>query len=217
MTISFPLSLASFFDDLPMSILQFELGENVESAGETGKGEILASTKGSRLWFGAVSIVPDSPRQLDKIIAKINTIREAGATFMVGDPIHEHLENDLGGIVARANTVTVHSVALNNKEMILSGMPDGFSLEIGDQFSVAHSNGSFSYYSVQREAIFDTNSLSELVEVRPHISANVAAGASVQFFKPALKATYVPGSYSGGERRAAIANGVSFSWSQTLK
>lgn len=218
MAITFPLSLSDFFDGLRLTQMDFDLGEALQHSGQTGNGEILPASAGTRLWEGAVHVAPETARQLDKVINKIDLLRDANGSFMIGDDTHTTLENDPDGVVAQANTVTVQSVSANLKELSIQGMPGGFQLEDGDQFSIDHGDGTFSYYRIAAPVAFDAGFTPPRasIELRPHLSIKVAAGMSVALYKPALKANYLPQSYSGGTRKPNIADGVSFRWRQTL-
>ena len=218
MAISFPLDLDGFFDSLKVTTLSFMPGEALEHSGETGGGEVLTADVGYPYWSGAVHIAPNDARELDKVISKITLLRSAGGSFMIGDPRHATLENDLDGSIAQANPCTVQFANTNLREVSVEGMPGGFRLEEGDHFSIDHVDGTFSYYQAVESAPFDSlyDPPRVTIEVRPELSIKVAPGMAVQVYKPALKAVYVPGSYAGGARTPSIADGVSFRWRQTL-
>lgn len=218
MAISFPLSLASFFEGLRLTQQSFMLGEAMSRTGETGAGELLTSGSGTRLWQGSLNIAPSPARDLEEVIADIDLLREPGASFLVGDMTHQTLRNDPTGAIADANPCVVVNASANEKELTIEGMPAGFVLAKGDHFSVPHVDGTRSYYRCAQSATFDGGFTPPRVtiEVRPHLSAKVIAARPIEFHKPALKAVYVPNSFRGGERVPGIAKGVTLNWRQTL-
>ncbi|MFY0681885.1 MAG: hypothetical protein JXR13_15050 [Thalassovita sp.] len=219
MAISFPLSLDDFFDGLRVTQLKFELGENMEMTGATGRGEILTAATGGRLWHGVIHIATATASELDQVISKIDLLREPGGSFMIGDIAHRALAADPSGAMALSGAATVSTIDPNNVELRLAGDLPGLEIGAGDQFSIDHGDGSFSYYRVVVGGAFEAAGPMQTppLEVRPAIAEVVATGMPVTLYRPALKAVYVPESYKGGIRLpGGRAQGVTFAWMQTL-
>lgn len=215
MAISFPLPLADFFSGLSPTSISFELGENVEGGDQTGKGEILTYAVGERLWGGTIHIAADTPRKQEKVKAKLDLLRNAGGSFLVGHPDFKFPESDPNGSILGAANITVQSIDANNREMVLAGAPAGYTLTEGDHLSIEH-GGTHSYYRIVTGGQFTGSpTATPQIEVQPFIHGLVAAGMTVKVVRPVLKAVYVPGSYKPGARVPGITQGVTFRWRQT--
>lgn len=222
MTVQFPLALEDFFDGLRLSFLRFELSENMENS-ETAGGEILPSATGPRLWEGEVQISPKTIFDFDRVISKIDLLRQPGRSFFIGDPLRAYGELDPDGAILGANTVTVQSVGANNRELRLQGGPDDLVISDGDHLSIASGSNPVvhDYFRVVTGGTFNdayAPPRTDLVEVQPFLPPGLVVGTQVRLKRPFLKAVYVPGSYQGGARRPGIKPApVKFGWRQTLR
>ena len=222
MALTFPLSLADFFDQVRFTALEFQLSDALEIS-ETGAGEILTARNGQRLWGGTVSIVQNRYRDQEVIQSKLDVLRNSGASFLIGDRFAQYPKADPDGSILGATAVTVHSIEANNRELKLQGAPDGYTVSAGDHISITYGSSpvKYAYFRVVTGSSFsDATSPTRtgLIEVQPFISSSISAGASVQLVKPCLKAVYVPGSITGGSRSSLNIEGpIQFSWRQSLR
>lgn len=82
---TFPLSLAQFFDLLPIGSVRFEPTENLEIS-ETNDGVQLVADIGVALWQGTFILSDVMHEEALEIAPLINLLRRAGVSFLVTDP-----------------------------------------------------------------------------------------------------------------------------------
>lgn len=215
MSLTFPLSLGDFFSGLKIKIVSFDLSESLVS-NETGGGEILRSNVGPRLWEGVVSIVPAKHRDQAAIVAKINTLRQAGREFYIYDPTLAAPRYDPDGAMLGVATPTVSAVSADNRNLSIDGLPVGYEISAGDMVSFTYGgrNGLHQFVS---GGVADVTGATPPMEVSSHIRPIVPVGKAVRFINPICRAVLVPGSVKTGMKSGLHTDGISFSWRQTLR
>ncbi len=221
MAYSFPIALDQFFDGLPIRSQVFELSEALETS-ETGGGEVLTANYGPRLWEGTVSLITQTHQQAEQAAARVELLREAGASFFVYDFALPGPAQDPSGATLGAATPTILDVAANNKELKLAGLPAGYKITTGDRLAFSYSTGPVRYalHKVMTDRTAGAGvpaGTTNWIEVRPHIRPGAANGATVQLHKPFCKAVIVPGSVRPGTKQGRTTGGVTFRWRQTLR
>lgn len=218
MPLTFPLSLADFFGDLRVQSITFDLPESMVATGVTGSGDILTADLGSRLWSGEVQLGPMYYDEAEEVSAKLSTLRQAGRSFFVYNMAKPGPRMDREGAILGAATPQIKSVASNNRELTLKGLPVGYVLSPGDYIGFTYGS------SPTRYALHDlvtggaANGSGEVtVEVSSFIRAGAAANAAVTLIKPYCKAVLVPGSISRGQAAGQFITGIKFGWRQTLR
>lgn len=219
MPLSFPLSLAEFFDhgDMIVQFGGFHLGEAMEFA-ETGNGEVLTSARGERLWEGTIRTPTIKARRQARLRAVLNALRQPGATFLVTDTEMRFPAADPQGAILAAASPVVAQVYPDRSQLSIGGLPAQYKVTAGDHISVAFGVGGArrAYFEVVQGATV-AGGVAGPLTVSPWVPIAVQAGNAAQLLNPALKAKYRPGSYSGSDRQPGrVATGLSFSWLQTL-
>lgn len=207
MALTFPLSLAAFFNDLAVVGFTFSLTESYEVS-ETGGGEILRMDYGPRLWQGNVTLNTRPHVDAERINARVEALFDARASFLVVPP---HMQTSL------ANAVL--SDQRNGRELRLSGLAAGQKIERGQFLSFTYGSNPTRYalHRAIEVGTADGTGLTGWFEVSPAIRAGATNGATVTLSKPVCKAIALPGSYNPPSLRPGIASGASFSWRQTLR
>lgn len=220
MALSYPLSLANFFDILDVSTERFSLGES-RQFNVSGGGQILDSNLGARLWTGEVSLVPDKHQEVTNVEARIEILLNPGTSFLAYDKRCTWPKADPTGVLLGAATPTLGAVNANNVDVTIAGLPVGYVFTRGDMFS-------FSYLSSPtRRALHRVVQLPTAVadaagnltmEVTPPIRAGYTLGAAIALNKPLMKAKIIPGSYKPSTGSPGkLSGGVNFQFTQTLK
>ena len=218
MALTFPLPLATFFDGLPITQGQPDLGEALEYS-QTGAGEILTADLGPRLWKADFQIAAKYYAEIEQIKAKLNTLRYAGRSLLVHSfPLKAPQYDPTGTILGAAN-VTLASVLSNNRDISLNGLPVGYKLTPGDFLSFQYGSNPVRYalHQVVVGGTAGAGGALNGLEVVPHVRPGYAAGAAVTLIKPVYKAVIVPGSVDAGISGSMITDGVKFSLIQTLR
>jgi len=216
----FPLALDDFFGGLPLVVLGFDLGESTRIS-QTGGGEILtAEGPAPRLWRGSVSTRTHRHAVQRKLEAKARVLRQAGASFFVGDPTAAYPAADPMGSIHGSATPIIHTLDADNKRMRIGGLPSNYVLTIGDQlsFSYGSSPARYALHEVVTDQVTASSAgLTPLFEVSPFIRPGAITGLAVTLIRPVCKAVMVPGEFRAGERRPYLTTGFSFSFRQTLR
>lgn len=213
-SLTFPLSLATFWNVLRLEQVSFNLGEAIQM-NQTRGGEIVTAKLGNRLWSGTASLVPSATGAGDAVRALMDLIAQPGASFHAYDPRRIRPQAGWG---QGANTVTVHSVATDRREITIAGNLLGNEIRAGDHLSIIYGVGRLYYGRVVRGASFVAGTpVTAQIEVVPVLPIEVTVDDVVRLSFPYLKAVYVPGSFSGGERLAGFDAGYSFRFMQTLR
>lgn len=220
MAYTFPLTLAQFFDGLPIESAMFDLGEALEM-GETGGGEILTADVGARLWKCDVEIALQPYFTAEQIKAKINLLRYAGRSLIVHPipmvaPQYDPTGSILGG---GASAVSLIAVNANNREIKLGGLPVGYQLTIGDKLSFQYGSNPVRYalHEVASNGVADGTGATGWFELTSFIRPGYALLSNVKLIKPEMKAVLIPGSFSAGKSGGQVTQGMKFSLVQTLR
>jgi hypothetical protein len=216
--VTFPLSLADFFDLLPIRSVAVECPENSVTS-ITGAGEVIRATLAPQLWRGSIEIAPGYHGEAARIAALLDLLQRPGASFLAYDPRLKFPQADATGATLGAATVQINSVNADNRRLSLKGLPASYALTRGDYLAFTY--GSPAKYALHRvvaaTVAADSGGVTAEFEITPLIRAGAAVNDAVALAKPACKAVLLPGSLSTGAGQRRITSGASFQWVQTLK
>ncbi len=215
--LTFPLSLAQFFDLLPVESLTFEPYEAVE-LDETAGGEILKADLGAALWQGQLDLSAMSWDEAIDIEPLLNILRRPGASFFVADPRRPWPRLDPLGTTLGAANVQIGSLGASARELGFKGLPAGYVLSRGDRFSFAYGAGPTRYalHELVAGVVANGAGTTGLVEVSPPLRPGAAVNAAVQLVWPRCKAVLRGGARSGTSQDV-ITQDASMSWVQSLR
>ena len=216
MALSFPLSLPEFFDSLPVSRVTFRVGRSVTFS-ETGAGERIAHSRGSRLWGGQIVLDKDTHAVWAAIEARLALLEEPGASFLLRDPRMSGPIADPAKILLGGAAPVISSVSANMRELELSGLPVGYVISQGDYLGFEYGSNPvrYAFHRVVTGATASGTGRAADIEVTPYIRLGAQIGAPVTLGNPVLKATIAEAEY--GASRAVISQGGSLDWVQTLR
>lgn len=214
---SFPMPIADFFGTIPIRTVSQDFGEAMEF-NQTGGGEITSADLGPRLWKTTFAINPDYHVHIERIKAKLNMLRQANRSLLVTSSPIEYPQHDPDGSILGANVVTIKSIAGNNRDVTLQGLPVGYELGAGDVFSFTYGSNPVRYamHQIVSDSVANANG-DIIVEVAGFIRPGALPDMVVTLKKPYYKAVVVPNSTEIGEASNIISNGLSFSVVQTLR
>lgn len=215
MTLSNTLQLWRFWDTLRFTSAEFTLGEAL-LRDQNGAGEILTATNGPRLWQGRMTLRA-SGQDVREALALLNYIRGANKTFLCYPPGHAYPQNDPTGALMAGRTILLSAVAVNNRDVTLSGLPANFALEAEDFVGIQYS-GRYGLHSVAFRVVADGSGVATDVELQPPLRPGFTIGQEVTLVKPVMRAVYVPGSYTPPSILPGRKyGGASFAFQQTLR
>lgn len=143
---------------------------------------------------------------------------QPGASFLCHDPRYIGPASDPTGSVLGSRTVTIHMVAINMRELRITGLPSGYVLSPGDMLAFQYGSGPVRH-ALHRIVVGGTASgtgLSPLLEVVPSLRPGAVAPLPVSLVRPACKARLLPDPGYGSGRQA-MSRGASFDFIQTLR
>lgn len=218
MAIGLFLTLAQFYDLLPISEERFDLTESVEW-GETTGGEILASAYGPRLWQGSISVMTHSVLNADDIVSRAELMREAGAAFLVSPRHLPGPQNDKTGAILGAATPTITFINANNRDISIGGLPAGYVLLRGDFLSFQYGTSPIRYalHRVVTSVTANGSGIVGSIELSPLIRPGATTGIALQLIKPTCKAKLIPGTFEPQSHAYRPRNGFTLQWRQTLR
>lgn len=218
MSLAYPLALAEFWDQLPISAVSLDCAPQLETSG-TGGGQILTRERAPALWQGTVELGRLTPAEAADVLPLIDIARQAGASFLVCDPTRPWPALDPDGSVLRAAAVTVAEIAPDRRSLRLAGLPPAYPLTRGDLVGVIWGAAPVRYglHRVAVEGAADTGGTSGWIAVVPALASGVTVGAAVSLDRPAFKALVVPGSVEAGRRNRGLHEDIGFSFIQTMR
>jgi hypothetical protein len=218
MALSFPLPRETFFDLLPVARITFDCPEQIESS-RTGAGEVLSADLVARLWSGGVTLGRLTRAETPPLLALLNALRSAGASFMAYDVAHAAPAADPSGAILGAAAPVIASLLAGNRELTISGLPAGYVLSPGDYLAFGYGSDPLrqALHQVVVGSTADGTGLSGNIELTPHIRPGAQVGAAITLIRPYCKALLVPGSVDPGRRDGAVTEGIGFRFQQTLR
>lgn len=217
MAVSFPLSLTQFFDKLRVVSASLELPAAIDVSVTQG-GEIFTASAGNALWRGALILARTPLSRSEEVSALLRLLARPGSSFMARPVARAYPYSDPDGSAA-LTSVVLDSVAGNNRDITLTGLPAGFVLSPGDYLSFDYGTSPLrhAFHQLISGAVADATGLTPPFEVIPPIRAGAALGAAVTLQAPSFKAVIEPGSIAEGAYRRVSLDGVQLGFRQTLR
>lgn len=214
MAIHFPMP-KEFFAGLKIRSSSFQLPEAMQMSGKTAGGSILTAGSGARLWQGNVELVPMLYAEAEAIRTKLSILREPGRfLFVTPFPVREPADS-----MPILSPVTLSVISSNNREIRLSGLPNGFVLRAGEPLSFQYgANPSrYAFHRIVSDQVVSGATQTPAIEVTPPIRPGATVGVPVILRRPFFKALIVPGSFKPGTEQGRFVTGISFDIQQTLR
>jgi hypothetical protein len=216
MALTFPLSIATLADLLPIESVAWTLDENQELNG-LGGGELLASDLAPRLWSGDVQCVQQYNDDVAAVQALFESLSGAINSFYLYDPRKKYPRQDPTGSILGSSTVKIKSVGSNNKSIALKGLPAAYVVSLGDYLAFDFGSEPTRRALLRCAETVTADGSGDTIEfelssaLRPGAEADIV----VTLIKPAAKVKLVPGSFSSASS-GALHSRISFKVRQTL-
>lgn len=217
---TYPLSLADFYDKLRVAIgsPNWQLMRNDQTSG-LGSGQPLSTELASPLWTLPVQLVSMGNDEADQILAMLEMLCHPGRKFFFSNPKREFPAADPTGTILGASTPALHTIAANNRQVRIGGLPNGYKLSAGDMLAFDYGPSGQKRRALHRvtETVTATSAgLTPLFEIFPHVRSGAQAGDPVFLAKPAILASVMPGSFNPGTADTVNTHGISFDIIQRL-
>lgn len=206
---AFPVDLINYLGDVWVEQQAFDLMEGLSVQNITGGGEVLRSGGSARLWHGTLTFGTHYQSGSRALLAKLNTVRAAGASFYIGD---------MTVPLTPASTATINSTnfAGAGDSVTLAGLPNAFVVEPG---SYIHWEifGRRYLHQVVVGRTANASGVTAGIEITPRANTTIPVGHPVYVGRAKCRAVIVPGTFQVGGSRGVIHEGISFDWTQTLR
>lgn len=220
MALTFPLPLNDFFGGLNVQATELFLAPSLVVTGRTRGGSVLTTDLGDRLWQGVCALPPARPADAAAIRARLSVLCDGGRSLLIHPMPLWAPRADPDGSILGAATPSIHTVAANNREVRIQGLPVDYVISPGDHLSATYGSNPTRYGFLQAvtEAVADGSGVTPLFEVTPFVPYGLAATAPVTLVRPVIKAVLDPGAINWGQAPDKIAvHGMSFGFIQTLR
>lgn len=212
-----PFPLAEFFDGLGLVEARF-YPSDARQTEETHGGEIITASLGPSLWNVSVTVRSHPHAGAAQAVARIEELLEAGTSFMVYDPTRRFPQADPDGSILGAAAPTVGGIRTGNREIIVNGLPAGYTITRGDFVAFTYGDPSrFALHRVTQTVSAGAGGTIQYLRFNQPVRPGAANGDPITLIKPSCKAVVVPGSYDPPTHRAVISSGFSFQARQTLR
>lgn len=217
MALTFPLSLETFFDLLP--IKQMSLAPSASMAiSRTRGGDVLPAGFGARLWRGEIRLDVMTDAEHRAVRPLLDLLIEPGASFLLTDRLRSAPRDDPKGLILGAANPQLLTVGA--REIALKGLPSQYWLRRDDliSFSYGASPVRRALHRLVGEVKADGSGNTAAVEVMPPVRAGAAANTPVTLIRPVCKAMILPETLERGYPGAGgVTEGISFRFQQTLR
>lgn len=219
MALTFPLSLATFADILPVKAYTCDLPEQIQQS-RTAGGEQLSADMAERLWTGRVDLGWMLKAEVGRPEVLMQVLKQ-GHPFHMLDGRRKYPLSDPTGSILGGASVTILALGGDARELSLEGLPAGYTLSAGDYLSFEYTSLSVTRQAFHRivpaTVVADGSGETALFEVVPAIRPGAVAGAAVTLAKPFCKAVMITGSVSPSTGRSTLYDGLGFDWVQSLR
>lgn len=211
MAIQYPISLSDFQKSLSVRSITFDPIEDITQSG-TERGEVQSASRGDTLWGGTV--VAALSKNQDPSAAKLDIVKQVGATFFVSDTKRRYPQAHPGEVLS----AQIGAVDQTDRRVLtLTGLSNGVVLTAGDHISFAYGVSPERHYLGRLVEGGVVSAGAVEISVLPFLPLGLLAGPDVALYEPSCLAKYVPNSYQPIERLPGYDSGFSFKWRQTKR
>jgi len=216
MALSFPLSFDAFMALVGLEDGMFSLSRNDQVSGLPNAP--LSAELASPLWRfdGTTGPIPNDAAE--SIAALFEMLEAPGRDFYIANPRKIGPRMDKSGAILGSATPTIHTLASNNRELRITGLPNGYVLSRGDM--VAFDYGPTdqkrrAFHRLGGDVAALSGGLTPLVELTTFIRAGAAVGDPVYLAPATMRAKLIPGTYKP-QQSGALHQRFTFSAIQKL-
>lgn len=212
---AFPLSLADFWDKIGVRTVTWTRQTNDQLSG-LGSGQVLQASMAPGLRVADVTLKQWDANVASEIETMIDLLIEQKGTFYAYDPRKCVPRSDPYGRKLAGNTVLIKSLP-NANEMSLKGLPEDYSLSIGDAISFDFgAPARRAYHRIAYPVVADENGETGDFQVTPPIMPGAVIDTPVSLIKPAFKAFIRPGSVDVNNNQQSSRSNITFSIIQKI-
>lgn len=215
MALSFPLILSQFSDRLRVVGLSLHC-PTPKSLARTAGGELLRARLGASLWQGECTLGFQQSVNTRGMRALLDLLQDEGASFIFSPRDYPGPAADPETTILGSAAVGLQSVATNNRDVTLAGLPAGYVLSGDDLLSWTYGANPtrWAFHRVVAQAV--ANASGQItVEVWPRVQPGWSQGAAISLRNPRFKA--VMDESEPGSAARIFHSGMSFSYIQTLR
>lgn len=207
MPLTFPLSTATFADQLSAVSFRMWIEEYTQSSGTEG-GDVLVAQVAAPKWRAEIGLGP----MVKTEAARIQGLMEAlgiGGRFYLYDLRKAGPANDRTGAAVGSASVTIS--AISGRAIRLAGLPANFQMRAGDMLSFDYGSNPVrrALHRLSENALANGAGLSTLADVSPPIKAGTIVGTPVTLYKPAARMMVAAYDHGASEGRFTVGATIS--------
>lgn len=217
MALSFPLSLAEFFNRLRIASLELAPTDATVTSRTRG-GEVLTAQVGNVLWQGIAQLTPHYRADADAVRALLQLMRRPGASFLATPAHRAGPIADPVGTILGAAAPKIDLIDANRRDVRIKDLPAGYVLSAGDYLSYTYGSSPtrYGFHQMVHGATANGSGVASGLEVTPPIPAGVSATIGVTLVAPVFKAV-LAGAPGYGAILPASVDGMQLSFVQTMR
>ena len=197
MALTFPLPFADFMALFGLEDGMFTLSRNDQTSG-LGNSQPLNAELASPLWRfdGTTGPIPND--EAEGIAALFEMLVAPGRDFYVANPRKKGPRLDKDGAILGAAEPTIHTLASNNRELRIKGLPNGYGLSRGDMVAWDYGPTGQKRRAIHRlagDAVASSGGLIPLVELTTFIRSGAAVDDPIYLAPATMRAKLIPGTY----------------------
>ena len=196
MALTFPLAFADFMALFGLEEGAFSLSRNDQVSGLPNAP--LNAELASPLWRFDGTTGPILNDDAESIAALFEMLEAPGRDFYVANPRKIGPRMDKSGATLAGYSPTIQTLAANNRELRVQGLPAGYVLSRGDMIAFDYGPVGEKRRAMHRlsgDVTASSGGLTPLVELSTFIRAGAAVGDPVYLAPATMRAKLIPGTY----------------------
>lgn len=211
MTLSFPYSLPTFADRLPISSVEWGVKRRDSLSGQ-GSGRIWQTEMADPLWRAVVELDRRPSAEMKQYAALIRALRGAQEAFWLFDPLSPNPAMDPRGTILGSRLIQINTIGADRRSMSFKGFPAGYVLTIADKFQVSWGSNPVqnAFLEISERGVAGSDGVTPVLSIFPNVPDGLAENATTIFARPACRMVIMPDTHMPGRARRHLTEGAGF-------
>lgn len=207
--VTFPYTLAYFYDKLHIATGQMTIQRNDQFSG-MGGGQFWQAELAPPLWTIEPTLGALIQREAVSINAIIRALDGGQQSFYFCDPAALYPAYDPTGSILGSSAPKVSSLGSGLHSIAISGLPANYKLTAGDKLQINSTGGKTSFHEVGEDITAAGTGITGQVRLTPAVPVNVLVNDAIILKKPAALMRIYPESHTPGTNDGVNTVGIGF-------